>query len=240
LITIDQGNGYRPSDDDSDLEIDSNVYFGSGNNNDKQGRNTKKKLLDEYTQKHDERVAEKNHHLSKNGQLRVFRDSNTKDDQVGHQVYDLVEKANADFKKAEEEKRDKMRLEQRRELEKQTAIAREFALFAEQGEVFYKYGRQGFPRARRLTVILMKDHKTVEARWGPGNSFIQLRKHDAVLLDGKQTKVFRRKVAKKAQNSLCFSLANSSRTLDVEARSQIIKDKWFRGLKLLVLSLHHS
>ena len=72
-------------------------------------------------------------------------------------------------------------------------IAREFAIFAEAGEVFIKHGRHGKPHQRKVTVVLQSDHRTVQARWGPQrNACLYLRKGDAALQDGKQTKVFKR------------------------------------------------
>jgi hypothetical protein len=178
--------------------------------------------------------------VMRKGDMQVFRDDKHRQDQVGKKIYDIEERFQEDQRIAEEKRKTKLELDQRKELEKQTHIAREFALFAEKGEVFVKHSRKGYPHARRITVILLKDHKTVECRWGPKNKFMLLKKNDAVLLDGKQTKVFMRSSSKKCDASLCFSLANQHRTLDVEARSHQIKQKWFRGLKLLVLSLHHS
>ena len=73
-----------------------------------------------------------------------------------------------------------------------------------------------------------------------GDKFMHLEKGDAVLLDGKQTAVFRRAASAKALDHLCFSLANCKRSLDLEAPTTEQKDRWFRALRLLVMSLHSS
>jgi len=125
-------------------------------------------------------------------------------------------------------------------LRAQTKIAQEFASYAKKGEKFKKHGRQGDPHTKTITVTLRKDLTTVEARWGPGDKFMTLTKGDAVLLDGKKTLVFQRSASAKAPESLCFSLANAQRSLDLEAFDQESKDKWWRALKLLVMSLHSS
>ena len=215
--------------DSSDLGIDNDIYFGSGHI--QSGRNTKLELQQQY-------IAQEN--LRNKNTIRVFRDNQHNTDQIGYQIYDLDEKHLNEIKNQELINEKKQQEQAKQLLYKQTAIAREFAIFAEKGEIFLKHGRKGFPHARRITIILLKDHKTVEARWGPGESYMLLRKNDAVLLDGKQTKVFRRSTAKDIDANLCFSLVNSIRSLDLHATTQHIKDKWFRGLKLLVLSLHHS
>jgi hypothetical protein len=127
---------------------------------------------------------------------------------------------------------------QQKAFEEQTnRFWRGFAALAKEGQVFVKHGRNDSHECK-LTVCLLNDMVTIEARWGEGDLNMQFRQGDAALLDGKQTDVFKRGQAAKAPANLCFSLVNAKRSLDLQASDQASKDLWYRGLKLLVLSLN--
>ncbi len=68
--------------------------------------------------------------------------------------------------------------------------------------------------------LALRDILTSFLDRGPGDKFMTLTKGDAVLLDGKKTLVFQRSASAKAPESLCFSLANAQRSLDLEAFDQ--------------------
>lgn len=107
------------------------------------------------------------------------------------------------------------------------------------GEVFVKYGRSGFPHKR--LVYLSADMLTF--RWRKVNSkpkdegkdkkeYIHLPSIYKISTD-LSSLVFQKNAKKVSDSKSCFTLHTKLRTLDIEAETEYIKDKWIKAIELL-------
>jgi hypothetical protein len=107
------------------------------------------------------------------------------------------------------------------------------------GKVFRKYGRRGFPHARR--VVLSADLRYI--MWGSPNSSIGSgsgREKDGIAVSDIQavdeepsSEIFRKNASWVKHANMCFSLVSATRTLDLEASSVEEKEEWVTALLCL-------
>eukprot|EP00479_Gromia_sphaerica_P000717 TRINITY_DN1087_c0_g1_i1.p1 TRINITY_DN1087_c0_g1~~TRINITY_DN1087_c0_g1_i1.p1 ORF type:complete len:235 (+),score=41.15 TRINITY_DN1087_c0_g1_i1:69-773(+) len=114
-----------------------------------------------------------------------------------------------------------------------------FLMEAEKGVLMNKHGRKGFPRPRKVQII-MKDGLPSRLTW-KGAKSVELCTMSRVS-PGKNTRVLKRHVAKDIHENLCFSIylmeEKESRfrktTIDFQARNEEERDKWVMHLNGII------
>ena len=96
--------------------------------------------------------------------------------------------------------------------------------------VFLKHGRRGSPHERNVTLEVTGSELKFD--WSSGQ--LKAHKNDIQLVEGKGTPVFARTTADKTPAHRCFSIVTATRTLDLEAPSDQVREYWVTGIKLLL------
>jgi myosin VI len=104
--------------------------------------------------------------------------------------------------------------------------------FLEHGDRVIKHGRTGNPKHRWLKVV---GHTLC---WGvtatDNSNFVKLAEVLRIQV-GKDTEIFMRKTANKAEEKNCFSIILKSRSVDFEVETNEQREEWVAALKLAVL-----